>query len=221
MSWANAISDLRTVLSDGPTDKLRAFKSIFGRQDGINTVFKTFEFRRVTDFAASGIAAPFGIYIDGVRLAASGIASDDPQTGYFTLSAAPTDANRVEATYYLQWFTDAELDSFMIRSANWLGLGDDYTEIVSGLKASALKFALYEAYTKLALRFAENIVETYRLQDAPDEKRMEIVKAYQDAASKSLDDATALRDDFYKRKGKSYAPLYGTVSGNIRNPTIG
>lgn len=221
MSWGTAVNDLRVLLSDGSTDKLRAFKAIFGAQDGSNKIFKTFEFRRVTDFSATGNSNPLGIYIDNVLQAPSAVAWDDLPSGNFALQTAPTDAQQILCTYYIQWFTDAELDGFMLRSANWLGFADDYTTIPSGLKTAALKYGAHEAYQKLSLRFAENIVETYRLQDAPDDKRMTVVAAYQQAAKDALKDAYASRDDFYKRKGRSLAPIFDTISGNIKNPTRG
>lgn len=221
MSWTTASNDLRVLLSDGSTDKLRAFKAVFGAQDGTNKIFKTFEFRRITDFSASGNANPLGIYIDNVLQAPSAVSWDDLSSGNFALETAPTDAQQILCSYYIQWFTDSELEGFLTRSSNWLGFNDDYANIPSGLKTAALKYASHEAYLKLSLRFAENIVETYRLQDAPDEKRMSVVSAYQQAAKDALKDAYKSRDDYYSRKGRSLAPLFDTVQGNIKNPTRG
>lgn len=221
MSWTTAIPDLRVILSDGPTDKLRALKAVFGLQNGVNTTFKTFEFRRVSDFSSSALATPLGLTVDGVRIPAASVVYDDLDSGMFQLTDPIQDSQQLAATYYIQWFQDAELDGFMVRASNWLGLSDDYTTIPSGLKTAALKYAAHEAYQKLSLRMAENIVETYRLQDAPDEKRMAVVEAYQKAASEALKEATTYRDDYYTRKGKSKAPLFGSISGNIKNPTVG
>ena len=219
MSWSTAAQDLRVLLSDGPTDKLRAFKNIFGQQNGSNKIFKTFEFRRLTDFSATGNAAPLGIYIDNVLQAPSAVTWDDLNSGHFYLSTAPTDDQHIMCSYYIQWFTDAEIEGFLSRACNWLGLGDDYSLIPTGLKTAALKYSEHEAYQKLSLRFAENIVETFRLQDAPDEKRMAIVTAYQEAAKQKFKEAEQSRDDFYKRKGRPLAPIFDTASGNIKNPT--
>ncbi len=221
MSWSTAVSDLRVLLSDGPDDKLRAYKTVFGMQNGSNATFKTFEFRRLTDFSSSALAYPLGIYVNGALQPASAVSLDDPDTGFFTSATAYDDSVSLLATYYIQWFKDTELDGFLVRSSDWLGLGDDYTQVPSGLKTASLKYAAHEAYQKLSLKYAENIVETYRTQDAPDDKRMEIVKAYQEAASNALKEAKQYRDDFYTRKGQSLSPLFGVVSGNIKNPTIG
>jgi hypothetical protein len=46
-----AILSLQTLLNDGPTDKLGYLKPPVGDINGTNVQFKTFEFRRVTNFA--------------------------------------------------------------------------------------------------------------------------------------------------------------------------
>lgn len=219
MTWATAVDDLRVILSDGPTDKLRAIKEVVGNFNGINQTFKTFEFRRITDFSASGTASPLGVSINGVLQAPSAFSIDDPSTGFYTLAAASavTDADQMRATYYIQWFLDAELNGFLVRAANWLGMDDDYSLVPSGLKTAALKYASHEAYQKLALKYAENIAETYRFQDTKDEKRFTIVEAYQKAARENLKEAETYRDDFYTRKGRAKAPIWRSVVGRVRD----
>lgn len=222
--WTDPKGDLRVLLSDGPTDKLRAFKTVFGAQNESNVIFKTFEFRRITDFTASGTAPPFGVYLNNVALSASAIASDSPETGYFFLDSSVVVGNNAQllTTYYIQWFLDSELEVFLIQSSKWLGQAEDYTITPDGLQAAALKFAAHEAYLKLSLKYAENVmIETYRVQDEDDKKRMDIVGAYQVAAKQALAEAKQYRDDFYKRKGKPLSPISGTIVGRIQNPTIG
>ena len=215
MSWTTALSDLRLKLSDNPNDKLRAFKRVFGQVDGSNKVFKTFEFRRVSDFTSA--VAPLGIYINQVRINAAAIASDDLTTGYFTLVSAPAATDVVEATYYVQFFYDAELDGFMRISANWLGLGDDYSQVPNGLRPACIQYALGDAYQKLAMRFAEHISETYRLEDAPTEDRFRIVDQYKQLAAQSHQEAKDFRDEYYKRQGQHLSPLYGLSLGRVRD----
>jgi len=215
MSWATALADLRLKLSDNSNDKLRAFKRVFGQVDGSNKVFKTFEFRRVTDFTSA--SAPLGVYINQVRQNTAAIASDDLGTGYFTLVAAPSGTDVVEATYYIQFFLDAELQSFLRFAANWLGLGDDYTQVPTGLVPSATHFALGEAYGKLSMRFAEHISETYRMEDAPTEDRFKIVDEYKQLAKMAREEAEHFRDEYYKRQGQHLSPLYGLNIGTVRD----
>lgn len=215
MSWGTAVADMRLKLSDGPQDKLRAYKRVFGQIDGTNRVFKTFEFRRVTDFTTA--TAPLGVYKNQVRLTAADISSDDLTTGYLTLAVAPQSTDVIEATYYLQFFYDAELTGFLRLSANWLGLGDDPTVIGEGLRPAALQYACGEAYQKLAMRFAEHLSETYRLEDAPDAERFRLVDEYKRMAEDCRKEAQNLRDQFYTRQGQSLQPLFGTNLGRVRN----
>jgi hypothetical protein len=206
---------MRLKLSDNPNDKLRAYKRVFGQIDGTNTVFKTFEFRRITDFTLG--AVPLGIYKNQVRLNTSDIASDDVTTGYFTLAAAPSGSDVIEATYYVQFFYDAELDGFLRLASNWLGLGNDYTNIAEGLRPAALQYACGEAYQKLAMRFAEHLSETYRLEDAPDANRFKLVDEYKRMGEDCRKEGENLRNQFYTRQGQSLQPLFGVNAGRVRN----
>jgi hypothetical protein len=180
MSWDTALADLRIKLSDGPTDRLRAFKKVLGIADGINTRFKTFEFRRYTDFTTAIL--PEAIYIDSVPLNITGVATDATGSGFFTLVSAPAQNATVEATYYLRWFLDTELDEFLRIANNWLGMADDYTNLNSGLRPSALDYAAAEAYTKMAMRWVEAMSETYLLQDAPRDAASQEVNYYKGMA---------------------------------------
>lgn len=221
MAWANPINDLRILLSDGPTDKLRANKAVMGNQNGVNATFKTFEFRRQNDFSAASSVSPIGISINGSMVSPSAVAVDDPLTGFFSLAPSAVGVNdQVTTTYYVQWFIDSELDFFLQQSSLWLGATSDYTMTADGLKDAALKFATSNAYMKLSLRYAEDMaMETYRLQDTKDDKRMDIVTAYQNASKQALKAANDSRNDFYTRKGKPLSPISGTITGNVRNPT--
>lgn len=221
MAWANPINDLRVLLSDGATDKLRANKAALGNQNGTNATFKTFEFRRQNDFSAASTIAPLGVSLNGVLIAPSAFSYDDPKTGFFALAPSSVGVNdQLTSTYYIQWFLDSELDFFLQQAGMWLGGTSDYTVTADGLKDAALKFAMSEAYLKLSLRYAEDMaMETYRLQDTRDDKRFDIVSAYQNAAKVSLKAATDSRDGFYTRKGMALAPISGTIAGNVRQPT--
>lgn len=221
MSWASPIADLRILLSDGPTDKLRANKAVMGNQNGINSIFKTAEFRRQNNFTAASTVSPLGISINGVLVAPSAVSTDDPNTGFFSLAASSVGVNdQVTTTYYIQWFLDSEIDNFLQQASMWLGQTSDYSITPDGLKDACLKFAASNAYMKLSLKYAEDVMaETYKLQDSKDDKRMDIVRAYQDASKQARKDANTSRDDFYTRKGQSLAPKFGIVAGSVRNPT--
>lgn len=214
MSWDTAVSDIRMLLSDGPTDKLMWRKQVLGQLDGTNTKFKTFEFRRVTDFTVAPTDAT-GVFVDD---ALQTVTADDLVSGGFTLSAAPTNGQTITATYYVQWFTDAELTQFVTSAAEWSGYVDSFTSVPEGLRPASKEYAASQAFQKLSLRFAMNLAETYQLYDAPDQKRFDPVKAYADIAKQKMDLAFRLRDDFYKnRQGQALAPRSGVVRGRVRD----
>jgi hypothetical protein len=209
--WVDPVGDLRIKLSDGPTDRLRAYKKVFGNQDGTNKLFKTFEGRRITDLTSTDL--PLGVYVDGVPVTVS---EDNVTTGYFTLQAAPANTAELVATYYVQYFLNAELDNFLRLSCNFLALGDDYYQIPGGLQNSALCYAAAEAYQKLAMRFADKMSDVYRLEDMPDKEREAIILNFKKSSEESRTEAKALRDDFYKnRQGQALAPLFGYNLGRV------
>jgi len=216
MSWTAPITDLRTQLSDGATDKLRYRKQVLGKIDGVNTLFKTLEFRRVTDFTTA--TGRFGVYINGVQQLTTDISADIIETGEFEMLVAPTNGQRLEATYYVQWFTDAEIDIFLRLACNWLAKGDDYLQIEQGLRPSAIAYAQGEAYEKLALRWSERLSETYLLQDQIDKDRFALADMYQKWGAEFKKQASVMRKDFYSRSGQNEQPSWGSIYGGVQDP---
>lgn len=214
MSWTTSLTELRELVSDGPTDKLRSRKRCVGVVDGTNKVFKTFEFRRVTDFTTA--ALPFGVFVSDANTAST-VDIDDLATGIFTLHTAPTGRAFIEATYYTQYFIDAELTAFITHASRWLISSDDFTQITSGLQPSALKYAASEAYQKLSDKFQDTLSDTYRLEDMPDEKKTAMIQYYQHRAEYFKKAATEARDEFYTRQGQSLQPLFGNNAGAVRD----
>jgi hypothetical protein len=212
MTWGTPSLDLRTLLSDGPTDKVRYRKKVFGELNGTNKSFRTLEFRRLTNFTTA--VAPLGVWLNGSLLAAASVSVDYIESGDFNLVTAPVDGDRLEASYYIQWFTDTEISQFLRLGTNWLGLNDDYTGLLEGLRPAVLKYAASEAYQKLALRWAESIQETFLLNDATNDKtRFAIVDQYRKSAEVFRKDAEAVRDDFYSRSGQQKQPLFASIAG--------
>ena len=225
MTWTSAELNLRTLLSDADTDKHRYRKKVFGISNGANTSFKTFEFRRVTDFTTNTNNS-LGVYKTNSnvipytvnKLLTSDFAYDNPATGDFAVNVALADGETLEASYYIQWFKDSEIVQFLTTACNWLRLGDIYSDLDTGLRPAALKYAAAEAYQKLSLRWAEHLAETFMLNDAPDEKRMQIVEAYRKQALDYRKEAETVRDDYYSRSGQQKQPLFGVVAGKISDP---
>jgi hypothetical protein len=212
MSWTTAVTELRQLLNDGPTDRLRHRKRVFGDVNGTNVVFKTLEFRRVTNFTTA--VAPLGVFVNGSPVT---VATDFAEVGEFNLSAAPVDGDVVEATYYTQHFLDAELEQYAKNGALWLTSSDDLNAIVGGLRPAVLNWGAGDAYQKLALKWAERLSETYRLEDQPDPDRQTNPNMYQKLAQDFYKKAKSLRDDFYTRQGQNLQPLFGVARGNLKN----
>lgn len=211
--WLTSESDLRKLLADDPTDKLSWRKTVFGQVDGVNKTFKTFEFRRVTDFTTA--TTPLGVFVND---AAVTVASDYTDVGQFELSAAPTAGQTINATYYMQWFTDDEVDSYLQSGANWLGFTDTFLQVVPGLRPSVLQYAAGDAYSHLSLRLSRTLSENFKLEDMPKEAVRELISAYRTAAEHAYDQALKRRDEFYTRQGQALQPLFANIIGGATDP---
>jgi hypothetical protein len=209
---------LRTLVNDGPTDKRAINKKVLGIQDGVNTIFTTFEFRRVGSFQTP--AFPMGIYVNGASVPGNKVIQDDPASGVFQLNASVLPGNRepMTASYYYQWFVDAELQQFLADASNWLGQGGNYITLDPGLNEAAIRFAAQKAYEKAAMKYSTRMSEVFQLEDAPSEDILKAITAFQAMAKDFMDSAGKMRDDFYTRQGQSLAPNYGFALGRVRDP---
>lgn len=215
--WSNAIEDLRALLSDGPTDRYNFRKRCFGELNGTNTRFKTFDFRRITDFTTSAASAG-QVFLNGVPVPATGIAADFILTGEFQLVTPPVDGDILEASYFQQWFIDSELDSFLQTGSRWLFSSGDYVNITpDGLIPAVLKYAASEAYLKMSIRWRTYLSDGFKVEDVPKEAGKAPADPYIGMAKTFRDEALALRDEFYKRQGQALQPLFATISGRVRN----
>lgn len=222
MGWIDgptAISALRTLLWDNPNDKLASGKKVLGIVDGVNLTFKTFEYRRNTNFQSP--TTPLGVAINGVLVDPALVLADDVSTGIFSLDAsiAPTNRNSLTATYYYQWFMDSELDNFLQNASSWLGFGKEYWNIQDGLTAALLRFAGQEAYEMAAMKYSIRMSETYQLEDAPSEEILKAIEAFKSMANEFLAKAETMRNDFYTRQGQSLAPNFAFQLGKVIDPT--
>jgi len=216
MTWTQqqAKDKLRTLLHDGPTDRLRFQKKVVGTQDGTNKKFKTFEYRRVTNLVTG--AGELGAYVNGVKQV---VTSDDLEMGIFNLTNAPTNNDTVNATYYAQWFLETELSSFLENAGQWLQSSDQFQNIPDGLHQSALKYAAHDAYQKIGFRFTETATSTYRLEDVPDLQLKDVVKDLLELSKNMYDEAEKLRDEYYTRQGRPQQPLTGISVGRVGRVT--
>lgn len=217
MGWPDtktALTELRKLLNDNSTDKLRALKQVIGKIDGNNVTFKTLEFRRITDFTAA--EWPFGVFLNDGSDPLT-VTEDDLNEGFFKLDSAPADGSILTATYYVQFFTDDDLNTFLINSARWMQSSDLFLNIAPGLQPVALKYAAGEAYEKLSEKFQENMTAVYRSEDAPNEKNVATIASYYQKAAKFKEMAVTERKEFYTRQGLADQPLWGNNLGRVRD----
>lgn len=212
--WTTSTADLRTYLSDGPTDKSARRKALFGRKDGSNRVFYSFEFRRVTDFTSA--VAPLGVYVANSLVSVS---SDDVATGTVTLTAAPTNTQVVEATYYYQWFTDAELAGFVQNALLWMGFGTDPTTLAGPMIPAALEYASKDAYIKMAQRWRERASSAFQMEDAPRKEALDVATGFESLADKAFKRADQLLSNFWSRQHQAEQPYFNTAYGAVRPVT--
>lgn len=212
-AWIEAPTELERELFDTEDSKLSWRKKVFGRQDGSNLIFKTQEFRRVTDFTNTD--APLGVFVNDVAVT---IDTDFLSIGEFTISGdAPTANDEVTATYYFEYFNDKERGTFLSQASSWLGIGNDYTAVQEGLRPAALMFAASKAFQNLSMRAMRMETETFRLEDAPNEKVKLPSELYMKNSLAFGKMAKDLRDQFYTREGKPLQPLHGVIAGRVRN----
>lgn len=219
MSWTTSLADLRELLNDGDDDRYVYRKKVFGQQNGTNKTFKTFEFRRVTNFTDATLsAAPLGVYINGVRLDPTKIVSDDIKTGEFTLATsqtAPAVTDQVRATYYTEQFLDAELNTFITRATQSLQLGNDPTNVDPALRDAVLYYAASEGMKKIAMRWTQRASDAFLLEDAPKKEALGVAETYAKLSSDYYKEAFKRRDDFYTRAGQALAPNFQTSWGAV------
>jgi len=143
---SSAIDSLRRRLSDGPDDKYVHQMEVDPEPDGIQDTFAVPESRLVPD--------TLEVTLEGVPATPDSI---DEMAGRFTLS--PPDANqKLRASYYFQWFTDAELDDFLGQASNLIGYdGVADASLPLGLRPATLSYACYFACMKKAAEAADSV----------------------------------------------------------------
>ena len=216
MSWTTSTEDLRKLLADESNQKLAWRKVVFGDVDGVNKTFKTFEYRRITDFSSSDTAAPLGVFVNGVQIP---VATDYPDVGEFVVSQASDVAEGVTigATYYVQWFLDSELDTYILNGIHQVSM-DQVENVPFALRNAVLQYAAGDSYSNLALRYTRVMGDHYRVNDLPREYAQEMAERYRTLAKEAYELAQKLRDDYYTRQGQSLQPLFATVLGAAPNP---
>lgn len=140
---------LRAQLGDLATDKF-VFKSlVYPTPDGVNTVFHTGDTNLVAD--------TLSVNVSGVPTAVSG--TPNWAQGTFELNTPPLPGAEVTSTYLYQWFTDEQIDAFLLSGVNTIGVESIDTEsLVFTLRPAVLLFSAYYAYMQKAAEVAHSLV---------------------------------------------------------------
>jgi len=208
---ATARSELRAFLNDGPTDRPIKSKILIGPVDGVNRAFYTFEDRIVLGSLVASI--------EFVDLPTQGVTTAtlvDSVIGLISLDAPPPQQTTLRARYYFQYFLDAELDEALRNASGELQESDDITLTPFGLKNSAMNFAGYFAFTKMAIRWAQRMSERLILEDSPVEGgNVGTSNLFNQLAQSYLKNAILLRDSLYMRHGRRNAPAFSVFKPRI------
>jgi hypothetical protein len=207
MSYDSAITELRQLLSDSDKHKRASKKKLIGNVNGDNKSFQTYDKRVLEDGMEVFVA---DISVD--------FSLDDATAGLVTINTAPDKNTTVTASYYYQWWLDAEIKTFLNKGAESCSQFDNtapeeaYLQINGGLKGAALYLAASYAMDSLVAYLVnrrhsqEYLIE----EDGNDDNKFSSTIAAMTEQSKFFwEKGTWLRDDFYKRQGKRNAPAFG------------
>lgn len=206
---ATAVAQLRTYLSDGPTDRPIKLKTLIGEADGANVEFLAFE-ERVVDGTLT-------VTVNFTPVAAT---LTDPIMGVITLAQAPPAGATVRGRYYFQYFRDSELQESLLNAMGQFGPVDDPTLVAMGLQQAVLSYAGYFAYTKQSIRWVQRMSQKFILEEDPiNAELLARSNLFRQLAKDFMDNARIMRDDFYKRQSRQLAPAAAMFKPRI--PTIG
>jgi hypothetical protein len=144
---SSATSSLRSLLGDNVTDKFEFKSDVYPTPDGVTRRFFVGQTRLVADATE--------IYHDGSLVTVSDI---DLERGAFTYPASGTPVmGLLQASFYYQWFTDAELVAFLTEASNMLDIESPSGDFSVGLRPTLMSWACYNAYMRKAAEFAETV----------------------------------------------------------------
>lgn len=153
---SSAINSLRSLLGDNLRDKFEFKADVFPTPNGLATRFFVGQTRVDADSLQvylAGVQAPSG--------GPSGVVALDAERGTFDLGIAPSGSVEVQASFFYQWFTDAELTVFLHTAAGIVGMEQaDDEALPIGVRSAVLDFSAYYAYMKKAAEHADSLVAT-------------------------------------------------------------
>lgn len=231
----DGITRVRNLLNDGYASKsVFRYSQLQGPQDGTNKIFQIPQ-ERITVFNGNGLNIFPQMYKNNNPLVFNTDYSLlNPLDGTTEFVAAPDPSDTLDVSFYWNWFTDQEWDSFLTDGANNVGITTYYTgsatisnplpippqgsqpsDIADGLYTPLLLLAAAYAAEALALRYSTRYDTSAGEQSF---SPSQMAKSFGDQAEKFNKKATAMRDDFYKGQGRQYQPstqLHGYVLPNF------
>lgn len=220
MTLAEAIEELRVEIDDRidttdltvnpPSHLTRLEPSIpaSGSIDGANLLFKVKHYPILT-------ATPISDAVQVTDQANTAFVVDEPNSdflrGIVALTAAPTNppSTEIRVTYFSQFFFDEQLRRFIRQGVKFIGIGrapvadSDSLGVPEPLELPIFKFASHLAYKMLSTKTADWFPVGAGGKDADPS---EVPKHYKALAEECMEEATKLRDDFYQRQGRQFAP---------------
>lgn len=137
---------LRTLLADSEGDKYEFKTPLYPAPDGITRVFSVGR--------TNIVAGTLQVFVSGGVVAPS---TADLPKGIVTLSAAPSPAASVLASYNYQWFTDPQLEEFLTGAFGALGFEDAASVTPIAIRPILIDYAMYYAYLFQAQLYAEEV----------------------------------------------------------------
>lgn len=211
MSYTQAITEIRQLLSDTEFHKKATGKQLIGKVDANNVKFITYDKRLLSDTLEVFVNAE-----------AVDFTLDDAVKGAITLSSAPDKNTKVTANYYWTWWNDDELITFLNKGAEATSqfsaaIPDQaYLQILPGLKTAALMLTASLATRSLIqMMINRRHSEEFLIQESGNDDTgfSQMITAMQKMADTYWKDGIAQRDDFYMRQGKRNAPAFGIKVG--------
>ena len=216
LSLANLILAARRTVNDTGTGRSSLVTD--EQMGGINGSSKRF-----STLYNPIVAGTFEVRLNGAVKATPGDYSVDLVTGLLTMVVAPVvgpPMDILEVTYRFQWFADAEYEEFLSDSATNAGfpptgttMNARATSVAANYPDDRLDALLAYVGYRFNMRRADEFAHRFASSSAGTSVNVDVVtKNFRDMATKFLEDADSMRDNFYKRRGAREAPAAGVAS---------
>lgn len=179
-------------MHDGPTDKYIHLSPVDPEPNGNTRLFAVPDGRLV--------AGSVQVLLDDeeVDLEELDESSSPPQEEYIDLVtgrvalSAPDTGQILKVSYYFQWFTDAELEEFLIQAGSLLGYDDVEDDAITiPTRGPIISFAAHYAYLKMAAQSAQALqagAAGYTADNTAEHPNwMELAKMAWESAAKELE----------------------------------